>query len=214
MKSFSKSTIVGLTFGILLAFGIVVSAFQSPTQAPPEGNTPAPINISSGFQEKTGDLWVRALGATAGITVGGQSVCLSNGANCPPSGVPAGFVGFFNLVSCPTGWSELIGAQGRYLVGKPSGGTQGATVGTALSDQENRAIGRHTHGASDPGHSHSVHGGQFTGSQFGSIHSWIEYGFGMTGSTGVSSTGVTISEAGSVAGTNAPYIQFLICQKN
>ena len=43
---------------------------------------------------------------------------------------PAGAVMFFNLASCPAGWSELAAAQGRYLVGVPGGGTLGGTSGT------------------------------------------------------------------------------------
>jgi hypothetical protein len=60
--------------------------------------------------------------------------------------VPTGAVMFFNLPACPSGWSDLAAAQGRYLVGMPPGGTLAATVGTALSDKENRPVGIHTHG--------------------------------------------------------------------
>jgi hypothetical protein len=56
--------------------------------------------------------------------------------------VPQGAVMTFNLASCPSGWSEVTDAQGRALVGLPSGGTLAGTVGAGLSDGENRA---HTH---------------------------------------------------------------------
>ena len=126
------------------------------------------------------------------------------------TGVPSGFVGFFNLGSCPSGWSEVTGAKGRYLVG---GGSTGATVGTALSNQENRAVGQHSHSVSDPGHDHltrrECHGfncpGNAPKSQYGGITDHR---------TTSSGTGVSISSSGSVGGTNAPYIQFLVCQKN
>jgi hypothetical protein len=36
---------------------------------------------------------------------------------------PAGAVMFFNLATCPPGWTELVSARGRYLVGLPSAGT-------------------------------------------------------------------------------------------
>src|SRR5688500_7198572 len=49
-------------------------------------------------------------------------------------GAPAGAVSFFNLAACPSGWTELTGARGRYLVGVPSGGTLGGTAGTALTN--------------------------------------------------------------------------------
>lgn len=60
--------------------------------------------------------------------------------------VPAGAVMYFDLAACPTGWSPLDAARGRAIVGVPTGGTLGGTVGTALGDVENRT---HTH-AVDP----------------------------------------------------------------
>lgn len=77
MKSFSKSTILGLTLGVLLA-GYAVFAFQAPTQAPPGGNVPAPLNVGPQDQTKTGGLlnvfglWVhQSLGVSGGATLGG-----------------------------------------------------------------------------------------------------------------------------------------------
>jgi len=58
--------------------------------------------------------------------------------------VPSGII-VFVAGSCPTGWSEYTAARGRYVVGLPSGGTQEGTAGTALSNQENRTVGQHTH---------------------------------------------------------------------
>jgi hypothetical protein len=155
---------------------------------------------------------------------------------------------FFNSAACPAGWSDLVAGQGRYLVGMPPSGTLGATIGTALGDEENRAVGQHSHSSSvsatglsvsanttgiavsDQGHQHGV----FTA---GGSNPW--YGlttFGGTTTAG-SNTDVakaaivvtdpghghavsdpghshTISNAGSVAGTNAPYVQFRVCQKS
>jgi len=56
--------------------------------------------------------------------------------------VPQGAVLSFNLASCPSGWSEVTDAQGRALVGLPSGGTLSGTVGSGLGDLEDRS---HTH---------------------------------------------------------------------
>lgn len=36
--------------------------------------------------------------------------------------------------SCPSGTTEVTAARGRFLVGNPSGGTVGTTLGTALTD--------------------------------------------------------------------------------
>ncbi len=141
------------------------------------------------------------------------------GANQPPSGdpvfsvgVPSGAVMHFNLAACPTGWTALAAAQGRYLVGLPSAGTLAGTVGTALTNQENRATGQHSHGITDPGHTHTwgyTSNGVTTGDYYS--HPTVTLG-GQT--TSLAYTGITINATGTVAGTNAPYIQFLVCQKN
>ena len=118
---------------------------------------------------------------------------------------------FFNLAACPTGWTALVTAQGRYLVGLPSSGTLAGTAGTALSNLENRAVGQHSHSITDPSHSHSSHGHNNPDGA-NSNGSWISAPTG--GSTGASATGVTVNSEGSVAGTNAPYLQLLVCQKD
>lgn len=53
--------------------------------------------------------------------------------------VPAGAVMFFNLASCPAGWTEFAALTGRVPVGA-GGGTLGATMGTALGNQGARTI--------------------------------------------------------------------------
>jgi hypothetical protein len=151
--------------------------------------------------------------------------------------VAPGAVVFFNLAACPAGWSALVTAQGRYVVGLAPGGTVAAAVGTALSDQENRATGQHSHTVSDPGHSHGIadpghshgpaSGGAFLANFINNAPVNVPmgggYGFAQAATTqgattGVSvqsaMTGASINAAGSVAGTNAPYIQLLACQKN
>ena len=119
---------------------------------------------------------------------------------------------FFNLNLCPTGWTEFIAGRGRYLVGLNSGGTLGGNVGVSLSDQENRATGKHNHGISDPGHIHSIN------RQWGSSSAY-NFAIKQAGSTADKSTqsattGITINDAGPELGTNAPYTQLLICQKD
>jgi prepilin-type N-terminal cleavage/methylation domain-containing protein len=141
----------------------------------------------------------------------------------PAPGVPAGTVAFFDVLAndpnrpgnpCPDGWSPFAAGQGRYVVGLPSGGTLLAQVGTALGDQENRPVGAHTHAVNDPGHQHPVTvptgaGGGGTSAREGGAP---------TGSVALTAgpavTGVTIAPAGSVAGTNAPYVQLLACRKD
>ena len=138
---------------------------------------------------------------------------LNNWQELGGAGVPAGFVGFFNLSACPTGWSELTAAKGRYLVGLPSGGTLAGTKGTALSNLEDRPVGQHNHTVNDPGHGHSISVGGCPG---GSDQPRSDCGVSTWKSAEVSSsvTGITINNSGFVPGTNAPYLQLLVCQKD
>jgi hypothetical protein len=140
-------------------------------------------------------------------------------------GVPAGSVMFFNLPTCPSGWTELTAAQGRYLVGLPSGGTLAGTQGTALANLENRATGQHTHNVVDPGHSHNVltddPGIIFCifpncpnpSSKIPAAVSNINPTFSLPNAAASRVTGITIQGSGTVIGTNAPYLQLLVCQK-
>ena len=150
--------------------------------------------------------------------------------------VPAGAVMHFNLTACPSGWAPLATAQGRYLVGLPAGGALGATIGSPLNDGENRPVGQHAHSATDSGHSHPA---SDSGHQHGMYPSGppnqgiispatqnangvIDYppysmrttvGFAnITVGTGVAN--ISVESAGTVPGTNAPYVELLVCQKN
>lgn len=73
----------------------------------------------------------------------------------------SGAVMHFARTDCPQGWSELADARGRTIVGLPSNGSLGGTVGNAMTDLEAR---QHSHAVSTPAgtsgsisnHSHSV----------------------------------------------------------
>jgi|SRR5579859_567334 len=127
-------------------------------------------------------------------------------------GIPSGAVMFFNLTGCPAGWTELTAAQGRYIVALPASGTLGGTDGTPLSNLEDRPVGQHSHTITDPGHTHSYINNGINQFYCGSNYCQTQYG--ATQTTSSSTTGITINPAGTVAGTNAPYIQLLVCQKN
>ena len=71
MKRFPISTILGLTLGVLLAFGAAVSAFQSPTSPPPAGNAPAPLNTGPQTQTKEGGLNITGEVRTNNLCIGG-----------------------------------------------------------------------------------------------------------------------------------------------
>ena len=104
--------------------------------------------------------------------------------------------------------------RGRYGVGLVSGGALEGTAGTVLTNQESRAVGQHTHTVTDPGHTHtsSVVGA----SGFGTIQAQTGGSFDTTSTAATTSatTGISIANSGTVAGTNAPYIQLLACKKN
>jgi hypothetical protein len=128
------------------------------------------------------------------------------------SPIPTGAVMFFNLPACPSGWTELVQGRGRYVVGVPGGGTLLGTAGTALTNVEDRPVGQHAHTVTDPGHAHSyVNNGIFQ-AYCGSNFCQTQYGAAQT--TGTSTTGLSVDPAGAVPGTNAPYIQLLMCQKD
>jgi hypothetical protein len=60
------------------------------------------------------------------------------------TGIPSKLVAFFNDVAAniPSGWSELTAARGRVIVGMPASGTLAGTVGTALTNLQDKT---HTH---------------------------------------------------------------------
>jgi hypothetical protein len=133
------------------------------------------------------------------------------GTNTWPA-IPTGAVMLFNLAACPNGWSELTAAKGRYIVGLPSGGILAGTAGTPLTNQENRAAGQHSHTVTDPGHAHSYTNNAIFQNYCGGNFCQVQYGSAQT--TGTSATGVSVDAFGTVPGTNAPYIQLLVCQKD
>jgi len=126
--------------------------------------------------------------------------------------IPSGFVGFFNTTTCPTGWNEMQEAVGRYFVAINTTGTLGATAGTALNDSEHRIVGNHTHGITDPTHQHALSGHANEGAT-GLASARSSSGQGQFPLQGAASTGITVNNTGNVSGTNAPYIQVLVCVK-
>jgi hypothetical protein len=170
------------------------------------------------------------------------------------AGVPTGMLAL-STSTCPTGWSEYLPARGRYLLGLPAGGTNVATVGSELTNTENRPAGIHDHPGSsitvaingDTGHSHGGvptepnsgqghrHGNAVlasgSGGDPGAVNFLYRF-FGVNSNTGTATTGVTFdastsgialqtttptttlsNPSGSIAATNAPYIQYRVCER-
>jgi hypothetical protein len=138
------------------------------------------------------------------------------GLNGADAFAPAGAVVYFDLPSCPDGWSIYTQGRGRYLVGVPASGTIGGTVGTALTNLENRPTGQHTHAVNDPGHVHTV---DYDTDQLANAGNTVG-GTHQVGTndghanTQLAFTGITIANAGLVPGTNAPYLQLHVCRKD
>lgn len=141
------------------------------------------------------------------VSDGANWVVTSGGAT---STIPSGAIIYANMIACPTGWTEVTAARGRYVVGLPASGTLAGTDGTALSNLEDRSVGQHNHGINDPGHVHT------TIMSTGTVY-YSNGGNGMHqtnySNSNANTTGVTIQNAGSTTGTNAPYVQYLVCQK-
>lgn len=175
-----------------------------------------------------GHLLVEGQVKIAGGSPGAGKVLTSDAAGLatwqtPSSGsyVPSGMIAAFDA-ACPAGWTEYTNARGRYVVGMPSGGTLAGTAGTALTNLENRSVGQHNHTISDPGHQHgpgtfNAHGSwNVSGGGPGFITTVAGSGNAdpISGISSVAYTGATIANTGTVAGTNAPYIQLVWCKKN
>ncbi len=124
----------------------------------------------------------------------------------PPS-TPQSQIALFDLGSCPSGWKEKESVRGRYLVGMVLGGKPGSSIGTALSLNENRPAGPHSHAYSDDSVGYKVSAGRYEGlrTEFRGDSSVSLYHRQGT-------TTVSVSPA-APGGTNAPYIQFLACEK-
>ncbi|OGZ32616.1 MAG: hypothetical protein A3H02_01835 [Candidatus Niyogibacteria bacterium RIFCSPLOWO2_12_FULL_41_13] len=145
---------------------------------------------------------VSQITAGTNITItptGGTGNVTINSSGGGGGGVPSGAISFFNLSSCPSGWSAVPSAVGRYLVG---GGTLTLTVGTPLGNGENRPTGYHFHFVSSSETGDGGGSGSFVANNPGSSG-------GRTSSAPYDNSGPFFL----TAGTNAPYIQFLVCQK-
>jgi len=78
--------IISLAFGILVicfAIAFYVVAWQEPSQAPPEGNVPTPLNVGSSAQTKAGDLTIQGFLSTLKDFVVGSITVKSDGSISP-----------------------------------------------------------------------------------------------------------------------------------
>mgnify|MGYP001566600692 CR=1 FL=1 len=136
--------------------------------------------------------------------------------------------------SCPAGSAEYTTARGFYIVGLPSGGTSATSVGTALTNLENRAAGQHLHSVDPPstsatvtdsGHTHDTSIKDYVLDVLSASSGNLDVLGNSTQSiaSDTNTTGITASvniapfdsaNGGSVVGTNAPYIHLLVCRQS
>jgi hypothetical protein len=140
--------------------------------------------------------------------------------------VPSGTIAHFNSATCPAGWAEFTAGRGFYILNRVASGTLATGVGTALTNQENRPVGQHNHGLTMDPHTHpftpqnSMAGAGAVSGSAASIKadqattSGANLATGPSATTSATTSTGTIANSGSVAGTNAPYIQLLACSKS
>lgn len=176
-------------------------------------------------------------------TLGTNTTQIASCAFAIANGVPSGCILLWSgsIASIPSGWVLCNGASGtpdlrnRFVVGAGStysvGGTGGSADATLVSHTHSASSGgmsanaTHSHGVSDPGHSHSGQVGQSNGTGYAVAQpSGLSIGGIGTATTGISindanvdhSHSISVSSAGSSA-TNAnlpPYYALAYIMKS
>jgi hypothetical protein len=142
-------------------------------------------------------------------------------------GVASGMIIQYDGTACPNGWAPLSIATGRSLVGLPSGGTTAGIVGAPLADLENRPVPTHTH-TTPPSATYHAHTNNYNIDLYYNVSTgnfgeepirwyWLRSGGNSIQSpqytTLPSFSTAIVSPAGNGDGTNAPYVQRIICVK-
>jgi hypothetical protein len=163
------------------------------------------VDINLKIEKK--DLWLLSaiaiflVGTAYVIAYGGnQPNIMGHSAGEVEGALPAGAVIAFNLTSCPAGWTELVSARGKVI------------VGLNVSDSSFNALGKiggektHILTISElPSHTHSEKGTVSDDYNIGIM----DFGGQVLGTVSTGSTG------GNVAHNNLqPYITLIYCQKN
>lgn len=168
------------------------------------------FTIRAGWYNTGGTFYGGNYSYFTGSRIGNPATVVQTTMNTTVS-APTGAVMFFNIANstsgndCPSGWTEFTQLNGRYVVGLAQGNTLATPVGSALSNQENRATGAHAHQYYWYDHSHglsgtysgtaSVSGTVYNGVVNGTVHR--AYG-GNDWNTG-DPTPVTVNSSGSAS---------------
>jgi len=225
-----------LILAIVLSLGLqyAFAAWSDPTSNPPGDNTPAPINVSSETQTKSGGLIAWGGGVFTGNGVWANQYCDENGNNCNPitslvgggdGSTPTGMIAMFAGL-CPSGWSEYTAMRGRVPRGEPTGNTGSLDQGGS----DDAIVVSHSHSGSVEGntssngnHSHSyTDSGIRSGKVRNGSQSTVSFGSGgrNTNKTGshkhpFSANFDTDSTGSSGSNANIPaYQEVIFCIKN
>jgi len=126
----------GIILGLLIVFGIsyAMAAWTGPTQAPPGGNTSAPLNVGSTGQSKSGGLILNTGGATNGLIVqnGNVGIGTTNPGSLLDLSSDSSKVSLTRPSNGRTGYVSILNTQGglRY-----HGGVNGVGEGSSVSHQ-------------------------------------------------------------------------------
>lgn len=131
--------------------------------------------------------------------------------------VPTGAVMFFDLATCPAGWSAATFAEGRVAVGRPATGTLRRQVGSAMAGNSDPA---HGHTMQNAGyHSHSGNTGNWVGWRNTTINYSAVPGYTspyhIVSNLEIAANGDhahAINATG--AGDVVPYVYLTVCRKN
>ena len=118
--------------------------------------------------------------------------------------IPSGSVVAFATEKCPKDWKLYTPAIGRYIVGAKKGIVVGGTIGNALAPNENRTIRLHSHSTSQFNSQKLTRALEQESSDKAPLET-VTYSF-LDGKVKDS-----VGEVGPIAGTNAPYVQLLLC---
>ena len=132
--------------------------------------------------------------------------------------LPAGTAMLFVQTSAPTGWTKSTAHDNKALRvvsgAASSGGTTGFTSVFTSRTITTANMPVHTHGVTDPGHAHGSVPLQIADVDKGGLSSI--FSIDSLGTTGTSTTGITINSAGSGTAMDfaVQYVDVIICVKN
>ena len=78
-----KTILIPILAGLLAPAAFILASWAAPTLTPPQGNVPAPINVSGNPQAKAGDLTINGKLKAAGST---GAFVLPSGQHSPENG--------------------------------------------------------------------------------------------------------------------------------